>query len=79
MPETAGATPYQIIRDNQRLSIVLPDEKLLDQTGYKVLHSVAGSNLLCGYKSLFNGHIKLTYDISECTPPPSRRWACWGS
>lgn len=71
MPETAGATPYQIIRDNQRLSIVLPDEKLLDQTGYKVLHSVAGSNLLCGYKSLFNGHIKLTYDISECTPLPA--------
>lgn len=59
---------FQTIRDNQTVRITFSDERVMDELGYKVLSNVAGTNLLCGTKSVFNGKPTLTYNISEYVP-----------
>lgn len=60
-------TDVQYIRDNQKINLLLPDEESLDQIGYKVLQNTSGASLLCGYKSGYNGRVKITYEISKYT------------
>lgn len=63
-----GQMPYQVTRNSQTLSVTFLDENYMDELGYKVLSGVAGTNLLCGTKSRFNGRMKLTYNISDYVP-----------
>ena len=65
MYEPNQQTGVQYIRDSQKINLILPGEECLDQIGYKVLQNAAGASLLCGYKSLYNGKVKLTYEISK--------------
>lgn len=65
MYESNQQTGVQYIRDSQKINLILPGEECLDQIGYKVLQNAAGASLLCGYKSLYNGKVKLTYEISK--------------
>lgn len=69
----AEEMPYQIVRSGQCLSVTFSDEQDMDELGYKILNGISGTNLLCGTKSLFNGKLKLTYDISDYTPLTSLR------
>lgn len=56
---------YRVERNGQRINLFLPDEGQLSELAYKVLHNMAGSRLLCCYRSRDNDQLKLTYDISR--------------
>lgn len=67
MYEPSLQSDVQYVRDNQKINLLLPGEEWLDQIGFKALQHAGNSSLLCGYKSVFNGRLKLTYEISKYT------------
>ena len=52
-------------RDTQNLSYILPADDLFFQTGYKVLQSQEDNGFISCAKIIYNGKIKLVYDISK--------------
>lgn len=60
-------TGCQQIRNNTNLSILLANSEQLDHTCYKVLQQISGGSFLPVYRSVYNGQVKLSYDISRCT------------
>lgn len=52
-------------RDTQNLSYILPTDDLLFQTGYKVLQSQEDNGFISCARIIYNGKIKLVYDVSK--------------
>lgn len=53
-------------RDGEAVWFLFPDPALFSLSGYKLLQSRAGKGFLPCQKLLYNGNVKLTYDITGC-------------
>lgn len=58
---------YAVYRDAVTITYILSEENLYNIVEHKVLKEQENNGFLKCYKSYYNGHIKLLYDISDCT------------